>query len=147
MGAEMLIKPAIDPEGLYEVCKSIAPTRALENQAYFISMNMTGEYLGSYAYGHSMVAGPDGRVLYEAGTNPVSLTMTFDLDVVSDARKYGTYYSDQYMRQLPFFNPPMPYVGRLEEAPIYKDLPKLDMNYESRAALFKRNGLMTINKK
>ena len=104
MGAEILIKPAIDPEGLYEICKPIARTRALENQAYFISINMAGQFLGSYSYGHSTVCAPDGTILYEAGANPVSLTMTLDVDRVSDARRYGTCYTDQFLRQLKFFN-------------------------------------------
>lgn len=147
MGAEILIKPAIDPEGLYDVCKSIAPTRAFENQAYFISLNLAGEWLGSYAYGHSMVAGPDGKVIYEAGNRPVALTMTFDLDKVADARRYGTNYTDQLLRQLKVFNPPMPYAGRIGDAPIYKDLPDPDMTMESRKEMFKREGLMSIGGK
>ena len=146
MGAEILIKPAIDPEGLYDVCKSIAPTRAFENQAYFISLNLAGEWLGSYAYGHSMVAGPDGKIIYEAGNRPVALTLTFDLDKVADARRYGTNYTDQLLRQLKVFNPPMPYAGHIADAPIYKDLPDPDMTMESRAEMFRREGLMTIRK-
>lgn len=146
MGAEILIKPAIDPEGLYEVCKSIPSTRAFENQAYFISMNLAGEWLGSYAYGHSTVAAPDGSVIYEAGNRPVSLTLTLDLDKVADARRYGTNYTDQLLRQLKVFNPPMPYAGHIEDAPIYKDLPDPDMSMESRAEMFKKEGLMNIGK-
>lgn len=147
MGAEILIKPAIDPEGLYEICKSIAPTRAFENQAYFISLNLAGEWLGSYAYGHSMVAGPDGSIIYEAGNRPVSLTLTFDMDKVTDARRYGTNYTDQLLRQLKVFNPPMPYAGRIGDAPIYSDLPEPDMTMESRAKMLKEEGLMNIGKK
>ena len=46
MGAEVLIRPAIDPEGLYSVCKSIPYTEGLcQNQAYFISVNMAGAWL------------------------------------------------------------------------------------------------------
>lgn len=146
MGAEILIKPAIDPEGLYDICKSVAPTRAFENQAYFISLNLAGEWLGSYAYGHSMVADPDGRIIYEAGNRPVSLTLTFDLDKVSDARRYGTNYTDQLLRQLKLFNPPMPYANHIADAPIYKDLPDPDRTMESRAELFRREGLMSVGK-
>lgn len=147
MGAEILIRPAVDPEGLYNVCKSVAPTRAFENQAYFISMNMCGEFLGSYAYGHSMVAGPDGSILYEAGSRPVSLTMTFDVDNVSDARTYGTCYTEQLLRQLKVFNPPMPYANDLPNAPIFKDLLEPDFSNESRKETFRKDGLMTIGGK
>ncbi|MFR7985584.1 MAG: carbon-nitrogen hydrolase family protein [Clostridia bacterium] len=146
MGAEVLIKPAIDPEGLYEICKSIPRVRALENQAYFISMNMTGEYLGSYAYGHSVVCGPDGMVLYEAGSTPASLTMTLDIDRVRDARRYGTCYTDQFLRQLKFFNPPMPYANNWADAPVYKTIPDHDKDCASREADFRENKIMNICK-
>lgn len=146
MGAEVLIKPAIDPEGLYEICKPVPRVRALENQAWFISVNMAGEYLGSYAYGHSTVCAPDGTVMYEAGAVPVSLTLTLDVDRVSDARKYGTNYTDQFMRQLKFFNPPMPYAGHIADAPIYQDLPAHDPDCASRAKKVRQDGIMNIGK-
>ncbi len=146
MGAEILIKPAIDPEGLYQACKAIPSARAFENQAYFISLNLAGEWLGSYAYGHSMVAGPDGTILYEAGNRPVSLTMTLDLDKVEDARRYGTNYTDQLLRQLKVFNPPMPYAGHMADAPIYKTRPEPDLTMESRAEMLKKEGIMNIRK-
>lgn len=144
MGAELLLRPAVDPEGLYETCKTIAPTRAFENQAYFLSVNMAGKYLGSYSYGHSMLAAPDGRLIYEAGPNPVSLTITLDMDVVSKARLYGTNYTDQLLRQLKYFNPVNPYAGCLGSAPVYDNLPDPDLTLESREAKFHADGLMNI---
>ena len=147
MGAEILIRPAMDPEGLYDSCKGIAPTRAFENQAYFISLNCAGKYLGTYNYGKSCIAGPDGRVLYETGTNPMYFVMTFDVDRVRDARRYGTNYTDQLMRQLKVFNPPQPYANHIEDAPIYENLPDPDMTFESRAEMFAAEGLMSIGKK
>jgi len=146
MGAEILIRPAVDPEGLYQACRSIAPTRAFENQAYMISVNMAGEFLDSYAYGHSVVAGPDGNILYEAGDHPVSLTMTFDVDRVSDARRFGTNYTEQLLRQLKVFNPPMPYAEKIGEAPVYSTLPDPDMSLKSRKASLRAHGVMNIGK-
>lgn len=146
MGAEILIRPAMDPEGLYELCKTLAPARAFENQAYFISLNCTGKYLGTYNYGHTMIAGPDGRILYEADNRPMSFTMTFDVDRVRDARRYGTNYTDQLLRQLKVFNPPMPYAENFGDAPIYEELPDPDLTFESRAEMFAAEGLMSIGK-
>jgi omega-amidase len=146
MGAEILIKPAIDPEGLYDVCKSLGPTRALENQAYFISMNWAGDYLGSKAYGHSMVCGPEGNIIYEAGSVPTYMTITLDVDKIKDAREFGTCYTDQFLRQLALFNPPQPYAGHYDEAPIVKSLPDYDLTYEERWAKHKVAGLGTIAK-
>ena len=144
MGAEILIRPAIDPEGLYEVCKTIPRTRAFENQAYFVSLNMTGSWLGGHAYGHTMVAAPDGSLIYEAGEKPITLTMTFDLDKVRDARKYGTCYTEQLLRQLKYFNPPMDQYEDLSVAPIYADLPEPDITLKARDEIMQANGLQTI---
>lgn len=147
MGAEILIKPAIDPEGLLDVCRSIAPTRALENQAYFISMNWAGDYLGSMAYGHSMVCGPEGNIIYEAGSAPTFLTITLDVDKVKDAREFGTFYVDEYMRQLALYNPPQPYANNYGEAPLLQTLPKFNLTYDERSKQHKKSNLGTINKR
>ena len=144
MGAEILIRSAADPEGLYEVCKSIAPTRAFENQSYFISLNTSDEYAGSYTYGHSMIAAPEGRILWEAGSGPTSVTITLNMDLISDARKYGTCYTEQLLRQLPYFNPPMDAYKNLARAPVFADLPEPDMTCRQRDAMLRRNGLQSI---
>ena len=147
MGAEFLFRPAIDPEGLYESCKALAPARAFENQAYFLSLNASGDYLGGRAYGRSILAGPDGNVLWEAGDNTTMLTVTLDFDRVSDVRRYGTNYTDQLLRQLKVFDPPMPYAGSLADAPVFRDLPEPDMTMAERAEMFKKEGLMNIGRK
>ena len=117
MGAEILIRPAIDPEGLYESFRNVPSVRALENQAYFISLNATGNYAGTNAYGHSMIADPEGRIIYEAGRTEVNYCITLDADFVKRTRTYGTFFTEQLVRQLNFFKIPMPYAGRIEEAP------------------------------
>ena len=146
-GAEILFRPAVDPEGLYETCKTIPQTRAFENQCYFISLNMSGEWLGSYSYGHSMVAAPDGHLVYEAGDNPAALTLTLDIDAVRDARKYGTCYTEQLLRQLPYFDPPMDIYRDLKNAPLYENLPKPDFTIQSRDEHIVANGIQTVSKK
>lgn len=144
MGAEIILRPAVDPEGLYENCKGIAPTRALENQAYFVSLNMVGEYLGNISYGHSCIAGPDGKVIYEAGSTPVHMTITLDMKRVRDARRFGTNYTDQFLRQYKYFNIKNPYEGKLGTAPIYDNLPDPDLTVASKRKDGRENGIMTI---
>lgn len=131
-GAELLIRPAIDPEGLYDACITIPQTRAFENQCYFISLNMSGYWLGGYAYGRSMIADPDGRVIYEAGGNPTCVTVTLDMDKARNARVYGTLYTEQLIRQLKVFDPPMDIYGDLSKAPVYDVIPDPDMTVEER---------------
>lgn len=132
MGAEILFRPAIDPEGLYESFRSVPSVRALENQAYFISLNAAGSYAGTNAYGHTTIADPEGRIIYEAGRTEVNYCITLDADFVKRTRTYGTFFTEQLVRQLNFFKIPMPFAGRIEEAPIFKTLPDADKNLQER---------------
>lgn len=142
MGAELLLRPAVDPEGLYDIYKSMATTRAVENQAYFLSLNMVGKFDTFFVYGHSILAGPNGQTIYEAGTTEVSVSIPLDMDVVKQARKYGTNNTEQLLRQLKFFNPPMPYAGKVAEAPLFKNLPEPDLTLASRKETHMEAGLI-----
>ena len=141
MGAEILIRPAIDPEGLYEAFKYVPSVRALENQAYFISLNAVGRYAGSYAYGHSMIADPEGRIIYEAGGMEINHCITLDADFVKRTRIHGTFFTEQLVRQLNFFKIPMPFAGKIEEAPVFQTLPAADKNLQERMDKLKSAGL------
>lgn len=141
MGAEILFRPAIDPEGLYESFRYVSPVRALENQAYFISLNATGSYAGTNAYGHTTIADPEGRIIYEAGGAEVNYCITLDADFVKRTRTYGTFFTEQLVRQLNLFKIPMPFAGRIEEAPIFKTLPDADKNLQERLEKLRRAGL------
>lgn len=132
MGAELLLRPAVDPEGLYEMCRHVPSVRAFENQAYFLSVNMAGKFSGNYSYGHSMLAGPDGRIIYEAGSDEIHVSLAVDMDYIKDARRNGTNNTEQLLRQLPYFNPPMPYADNLGQAPLFENLPTPDLSIESR---------------
>ena len=140
MGAEILLRPAADPEGLYEAFKHVAPVRALENQAYFISVSSCGNNQGYFAYGHSVIANPEGRVIYEAGSTEVNLCVTLDMDLVERTRKYGTFFTEQLLRQLKTFRFPTPY-DDIEDAPIFKDLPDPDMKLKERLMHIQNEGL------
>lgn len=141
MGAEILIRPAIDPEGLYECFRNVPSVRALENQAYFISLNATGSYAGTNAYGHSMIADPEGKIIYEAGRTEINYCITLDADFVQRTRTYGTFFTEQLARQLNLFKIPMPFAGRIEDAPIFKTLPAADRNLQERLEKLRTAGL------
>jgi predicted amidohydrolase len=141
MGAEVLFRPAIDPEGLYKSFKYVPSVRALENQAYFISLNAAGSYAGTNAYGHSMIADPEGRIIYEAGGTEVNYCITLDVDFVKRTRTHGTFFTEQLVRQLNLFKIPMPFAGRLEEAPIFQTLPHADKNLQERLKKLRTAGL------
>lgn len=146
MGAEVILRPAVDPEGLYETCKSISPTRAFENQAYFASINMVGRYNHLDAYGHSNIYAPDASLVYEAGDKECLVTVTLDLNVVEHARRYGTRYTEQLLRQYKYFNFKNPYEGKLEDAPLYQNLPEPDLKIEDCKKDLMKIGIMQIGK-
>ncbi|MEL7658233.1 MAG: carbon-nitrogen hydrolase family protein [Bacillota bacterium] len=141
LGAEILIRPAIDPEGLYESFKYVPSVRALENQAYFISLNAVGFSAGIYAYGHSMIADPEGRIIYEAGRNEINHCITLDADFVRRNREQGTFFTEQLVRQLNLFKIPMPFADDISAAPIFKTLPPADNNLHERFDKMKAIGL------
>ena len=122
MGAEVLVKITLDPSELYMINKHLHYARAVENQAYLVSVNATGPFMSNLSYGNSMVVDPEGRLLWETGENPCNAVITLDLDAVTRVRQYGSEHMDHYMQHLRDYNFPMPFAGRIGEAPVYKDI-------------------------
>lgn len=141
LGAEVLLRPAIDPEGLYESFRHVPSVRSLENQAYFVSVNAVGYNAGSYAYGHTMVTDPEGKILYEAGSTPLNHCITLDIDVVTRNRTFGTFFSEQLLRQFGYLNIPMPFAGKSNEAPVFKHLPEADISMKERYKKIRKVGI------
>lgn len=84
-GAEVILHPTMTgtldrPNELV-----IAQANAIMNQCYFVDVNNAGA-LGN---GHSIVVGPDGDVLIQAGEQSEDLVLTLDLQRVRDARRDG----------------------------------------------------------
>jgi len=147
MGAELLVRPAVDPEGLYQSFHHVPSVRALENQAYFISLNCCGNSLGTGAYGHSVIANPEGAIIYESENAEANLCMTLDFDLVERSRKYGTFFTEQILRQLKLFNFPAPF-ERYKDAPLLKELPDPDRTVGERLNHVAEAGLNeTLGKK
>ncbi|MEG0686887.1 MAG: carbon-nitrogen hydrolase family protein, partial [Erysipelotrichales bacterium] len=70
MGAEVLVKLTMDPEELYKINDHFHISRAVENQAYLICTNATGQFMENSLYGHSMIVSPEGDKLWEASQTP-----------------------------------------------------------------------------
>lgn len=85
MGAEVILHPTMtgtidrDPE------LSIARAMATVNQCYFFDVNG----LDTGGSGRSIVCGPDGRVLYEAGSTEEIIPIELDLERVKLSREQG----------------------------------------------------------
>ncbi len=128
MGAEIIVKVTQDPEELYSLNKSVNLTRALENQAYFISINTCGQFGNFSLYGNSMFVNPEGRILWEAGKEEAIYTQTLDLDLVRKSREYGTLFMDHYLKHLRENNYPSPFAGRIADAPVFQNLSPAPQN-------------------
>ena len=128
MGAEVLVKITLDPSELYAINKHLHYARAVENQAYMVSVNATGPFMSNLSYGNSMVVDPEGRLLWEAGESPANAVITLDLDEVKRTRQYGSMHMDHYLQHLRDYNFPMPFAGNIADAPVYKNI---DMTSQS----------------
>jgi predicted amidohydrolase len=62
--------------------------RAMENLAYTVGTNRVGTDGNDMDYiGHSMVVGPDGEVIFDAGTDMGGNTVTISKDHLDEYRK------------------------------------------------------------
>lgn len=130
LGAEVLIKITLDPSELHKINYHLHFARAIENQAFMVSTNATGKYMANLNCGNSMVIDPEGQLIWEAGENPCNSVITLDLDMVTRARQYGSLHMDHYMQHLRDYNFPMPYAGKIEKAPLYKNIRPTCQNLE-----------------
>lgn len=94
-GAECLVLPAEWPEARGADWRLLVQARALENQAYVVAVNCVGSFKGAPFYGHSMLVGPDGQVLAEAGGQEEILLVELRQTVVRDARQKMSVLQDR----------------------------------------------------
>lgn len=85
MGAEVILHPTMTPTIDRDVELAIARTNAVVNQCYFVDVNSAG----TYGNGRSVVVGPDGTVLHEAGAGREIIALELDLEHVRRSRERG----------------------------------------------------------
>ena len=85
MGAEVILHPSLTPTIDRDVELSLVRALAATNQCFFFDING----LGDGGNGRSIVAGPAGDVLVQAGTSPQLIPLEIDLDRVSRGRERG----------------------------------------------------------
>ncbi|MGB4859167.1 MAG: carbon-nitrogen hydrolase family protein [Dokdonella sp.] len=85
LGAEVILHPTMtntidrDPE------IAIARANALTNQCYFVDINVAG----NLGVGQSVICGPGGEVIYQAGTGREIIPFEVDLDYLRRCRERG----------------------------------------------------------
>ena len=85
MGAEIILHPTMTNTIDRDVELSIARTNAAINQCYFVDINVAGDY----GVGKSIICGPGGDVIYQAGDGRDIIALDLDLDYVTACRERG----------------------------------------------------------
>lgn len=85
MGAEVILHPTLTNTLDRDVELSIARATAATNQCYFFDVNAAGP-LG---YGRSIVVGPEGDVIHQAGSGEEIIALEIDLGRVRRSRERG----------------------------------------------------------
>lgn len=85
MGAEVILHPTMTNTIDRDVELAIARASAVCHQCYFLDVNVAGR-LGN---GRSIVAGPGGEVVHQAGAGRELFPLRLDLDAVRSARRNG----------------------------------------------------------
>jgi deaminated glutathione amidase len=85
LGAEVIIHPTLTGSLDRDVELAIARTNAVSNQCYFVDINVAGR-LGN---GRSIICGPGGEVIHEAGTSREVIAVELDLDYLRRCRRSG----------------------------------------------------------
>jgi len=85
MGAEVILHPSLTSTMDRDVEKCMVRAAGAIHQCYFFDVNVAGP-LG---VGQSVVAGPGGEIVYEAGRGRDIFPLRLDLDYVRDVRSNG----------------------------------------------------------
>jgi len=88
-GADILAVPSAFTRQTGEVhWHTLLRARAIENGAYVLAAAQGGRHEnGRETFGHSLIVGPNGDVIAEAGIEPCVLTAELDLSRVQDFRR------------------------------------------------------------
>lgn len=84
-GAEVILHPTMTNTQDRDIERSIVRATAAQNQAYVIDVNSCG----AQAYGKSIIVGPEGEIIHEAGEIEEIMLVEVDLDRVRRTRQRG----------------------------------------------------------
>lgn len=116
MGAEVILHPSLTTTIDRDIELSLARANAVANQCYFVDVNGAG----GVGNGKSIVAGPFGEVIYQAGTSNQVFPIELDLDLVRATRARGAHGLGQTLksfreREIDFacYREPSPFLASL----------------------------------
>lgn len=94
-GAELLTFAANWPDARHAHWRALLIARAIENQAFVVGVNRTGRDPHLAYAGGSIIVGPTGEILAEAGREPTVLTATVDPHALRSWRRTFPALRDQ----------------------------------------------------
>lgn len=94
-GAEVLFVGAQWPSARADHWRTLLRARAIENQMFVVGCNRCGTTPADHFGGGSMILGPKGEVLFEAGDGEEAGFAVINLDEVSEIRNFLTVFKDR----------------------------------------------------
>ena len=94
-GAKVLFIGAEWPTSRIDHWEALLRARAIENQMYVVACNRCGVTEGSPFGGRSMILGPKGEVLFQAGAGEEAGFVILDTAEVDKTRKFLTVFDDR----------------------------------------------------
>lgn len=94
MGAEVIIAPTMTNTIDRDVELAIARTNAAINQCFIVDVNVAG----AQGNGRSVIYGPGGELIHEAGAGREIMAVELDLELVRNARARGWHGLGQVMK-------------------------------------------------
>jgi len=85
LGAEVILHPSLTNTIDRDAELVIAKAAAITNQCYFVDVNNCGDM----AYGRSIIVGPEGEILHQAGETAQVIPLTVDFERVRTVRRHG----------------------------------------------------------
>jgi formamidase len=86
MGAEVILQPTLTDTADRAQELILGRANAIANQVFLVNVNAGG----ALGLGSSLIVDPDGNVVSAVGEGEAHLTAVIDLDLVTNARQYGT---------------------------------------------------------
>ncbi|MEX0968676.1 MAG: carbon-nitrogen hydrolase family protein [Bacteroidia bacterium] len=84
-GCDVILHPTLTGTIDRDVELALVQATAATNQCYVFDING----LGDGGTGRSIICGPDGRVIYQAGTGPEQIPIEIDMERVKRSREHG----------------------------------------------------------
>lgn len=95
LGADLILVPTALSDNWAWVADKMIPTRAFENGVYLAYANHAGVENGLSYLGHSFIAGPDGKILAQAGKSHETLVADIFPERVKAAQARLPYLADR----------------------------------------------------